>query len=68
MRIPSPPPELPADRDPHERMLLSLAFAVRADALVTGDKDLLELISSVPDLPIMKLAEFRRRLEQTRSG
>lgn len=39
-RMPSRQPKTPACRDPHDAMFLQLAFAAKADALVTGDADL----------------------------
>ena len=59
--IPSPPPAIPACRDPFDRPLLLLAIAGRADALVTGDADLLALASEFA-IPIVAPAEFRDRL------
>lgn len=41
VRIPQPPPAVPACRDPFDIPFLYLAAAGRADALVTGDADLL---------------------------
>ena len=35
--------KLPNCRDPHDEMFLRLAYAAKADALVTGDDDLLSL-------------------------
>lgn len=49
-RIPEPPSTTPACRDPHDLPFLQLALATRADALVTGDADLLVLA------PVRKLA------------
>ena len=43
VRVPDPPPKTPACRDPHDVPFLQLAFAAKADALVTGDADLLVL-------------------------
>lgn len=40
VRIPDPPPNVPCCRDPHDAPFLHLAFAAKADALVTGDADL----------------------------
>jgi putative PIN family toxin of toxin-antitoxin system len=37
----NPPPAVPACRDPHDIPFLQLTLAARADALVTGDADLL---------------------------
>ncbi len=39
----SDPPQVPDCRDPFDRPFLELALAARADALVTGDQDLLAL-------------------------
>jgi hypothetical protein len=46
---PTPHPAL--CRDPHDDDLVALAVAARADAIVTGDRDLLEL----PDPPLAVL-------------
>lgn len=43
VRVPSPPPRVPECRDPNDLPFLHLAVAGRADALVTGDADLLAL-------------------------
>jgi putative PIN family toxin of toxin-antitoxin system len=42
-RIPDPLPKTPRCRDPHDVKFLQLALAAKADALITGDADLLEL-------------------------
>lgn len=42
-RVPEPPPRTPACRDPCDVSFLQLAVAAKADALVTGDADLLIL-------------------------
>jgi len=47
----------PACRDPHDVKFLTLALAAKADALVTGDKDLLELAEAVP-VRIVTPADF----------
>ena len=44
VRIPNPPPVVPAYRDPFDLPFLYLATAGKADSLVTGDNDLLALI------------------------
>lgn len=44
VRIPNPPPVVPACRDSFDLPFLYLATAGKADALVTGDNDLLALI------------------------
>jgi predicted nucleic acid-binding protein len=48
-------------RDPSDDYLLALAIAVRADHLVTGDADLLDLTD--PPVPITSLREFADLLE-----
>ena len=50
--IVSGPVTIPQCRDPGDRPLLELAVAGRADALVTGDSDLLTLASAFP-IPIL---------------
>ena len=57
------PPDVPECRDPRDRMFLELAVAGQADALVTGDGDLLEL-ARVFSIPIITPAELRARLER----
>ena len=47
VRIPKPPPAIPACRDTYDLPFLHLAVAGRADALVSGDADLLELVGKV---------------------
>ena len=44
-------------RDPDDNMLLALALDGKADYIVSGDRDLLDL-SSFQDIPIIKPAEF----------
>jgi uncharacterized protein len=41
--VPEPAPEVPLCRDPHDLVFLQLAAAGKADALVTGDADLMAL-------------------------
>lgn len=48
----SQPPTVPACRDPADRPFLELALRCRADALVTGDEDLLDLATVFP-VPIL---------------
>ena len=50
--IPNPPPRVPPCRDPFDRHFPELAIAGRADALVTGDRDLLALGDSFA-IPIL---------------
>lgn len=51
----------PAVRDPGDRPFLVLAAAARADALVTGDKDVLALTGAFA-VPILTPAALRARL------
>ena len=44
-------------RDPDDNIILSLALDGKADYIVSGDKDLLD-ISPFQDIPIIKPAEF----------
>ena len=57
----SNPPMVPQCRDPFDRPFLELALAARADALVTGDDDLLALAKAFP-VPILTPHEFRKCL------
>jgi putative PIN family toxin of toxin-antitoxin system len=49
VRIPKPAPATPTCRDPDDLPFLQLALSAKADALVSGDVDLLVL---APDFPI----------------
>ena len=60
--VPSQVSNLPIPRDPADLPFLLLARHARADALVTGDGDLLALRTGF-DIPILKPAEFRARLD-----
>ena len=53
--------KVPDCRDPLDRPFLELALTARADALITGDKDLLDLSETV-GVPILTPAAFRVRL------
>ena len=63
----SPVPIVPACRDRFDRAFLELALAGRADALVTGDKDLLVLAGDSP-VPIVTPGEARGLLSKARAG
>ncbi len=52
-------PNLPKIRDQNDQMFLNLAVVSNADALVTGDLDLLEIKHSFTTPPIMTLSEFK---------
>jgi putative PIN family toxin of toxin-antitoxin system len=56
--VPKPrePSELPI-RDPDDRWILASAIAGRADVLVTGDRDLLDVAASAP-LPVLDPRAF----------
>ena len=57
----SEPPVVPACRDPFDRPFLELALGGQADALVTGDRDLLTL-APVFSVPILTPDELRGRV------
>ena len=59
------PPEVPDCRDPRDRPFLELALYAQADALVTGDGDLLAL-APVFAVQIITPATLRSRLEINR--
>ena len=59
--VPVPPPAIPECRDLFDRPFLELALAGRADALVTGDSDILGLAGAFA-VPVLTPAEFRRRV------
>ena len=61
VRIADPPPQVPSCRDPFDVPFLHLAVAGRAQALVTGDGDLLALASRV-SLAIVSVDAFIRSL------
>lgn len=52
------PPEIPDCRDPNDRIFLELALYAQADALVTGDDDLLALKTHCA-IPILTPTELR---------
>lgn len=55
--------DIPLCRDPDDRKFLSLALAAQADALVTGDADLIELAGRCP-ISILSPARLRDRLSR----
>ena len=59
--VPEPPPTVPECRDPFDRPFLELALAGRADALVTGDADILALAKGL-SVPILSPAAFKQRV------
>ncbi len=64
--LPSPWPDLPQCRDDKDQVFLVLARVGRADALVTGDRDLLALQADFPDLIITPDA-LRARVDEGRT-
>ena len=65
VRIPAPPPATPPCRDAFGVPFLELAVAGKADALVTGDKDLLSLAGSLA-CPILSADQFLSALDSDR--
>ncbi len=57
VRIPAPPPITPPCRDVFDVAFLELALAGKADALITGDKDLLTLAGTLA-CPILSAEQF----------
>ena len=55
------PAQVPDCRDPFDKPFLELALTAKADALITGDKDLLILAETFP-VPILTPAAFRERI------
>lgn len=53
--------EVPDCRDPSDRPFLALTLAAKADALITGDRDLLVLADNF-SVPILTPAALRERL------
>lgn len=62
VRIPDPPPKTPACRDAFDVPFLQLALASKAQALVTGDRDLLSLASGFA-CPILGADQFLENLQ-----
>lgn len=61
VRVPDPPPAVPACRDPLDLPFLHLALAGRARALVSGDRDLLVLAGSPGLCPVLGIEAFCRQ-------
>jgi putative PIN family toxin of toxin-antitoxin system len=60
VRIPDPPPVAPPCRDAFDLPFLHLAIAGKADALVSGDKDLLALAGARGLCPVLSVEVFCR--------
>jgi putative PIN family toxin of toxin-antitoxin system len=65
VRIPVPPPATPPCRDPFGVPFMELALAGKADALVTGDKDLLSLAGKLA-CPILGAERFLGSIDACR--
>lgn len=61
VRIPNPAPRTAPCRDPHDVPFLQLAMAAKADALLTGDADLL-VLAPIPGFDIITPALAIERL------
>ena len=61
VRIPTPPPATPPCRDAFDVPFLELALSGKADALVTGDKDLLSLDGKLA-CPMLRAERFLAEL------
>lgn len=61
IKIPEPPPRTPPCRDAFDVPFLHLALAGRAKALITGDKDLLDLAGDFA-CPILSAEQFLKTL------
>ena len=59
--LPDSPPVVPECREPFDRPFLELALAGRADALITGDADILALVESFA-VPILSPAVLEMQL------
>ncbi|MBA3772692.1 MAG: putative toxin-antitoxin system toxin component, PIN family [Ramlibacter sp.] len=62
VRIPDPPPQVPACRDASDETFLHLAATGNADVLVSGDKDLLVLAGARGMCPVMAVDAFCRQV------
>jgi len=61
VRIPVPPPRVPACRDPFDLAFLHLAVAGKAHALVSGDRDLLALAGTPGLCAVLGVDAFCRQ-------
>jgi putative PIN family toxin of toxin-antitoxin system len=62
VRIPEPPPRVPACRDAADAMFLHLAVAGGATCLVSGDRDLLSMAGSRGLCPVLGVEAFCRQV------
>lgn len=63
--LPNPWPALPLCRDEKDQVFLVLAYVGKADALVTGDEDILAIRESFPGL-ILTADALRGRLNEAK--
>jgi uncharacterized protein len=61
LRIPAKPPKTPVCRDPFDVAFLQLAVVGKANYLVTGDRDLLQLVDRF-SCPIVTARQFLQAL------
>lgn len=61
VEMPTDIPDLPQCRDEHDQKFLGLAVVGKADAVVSGDSDLLEMAEAFP-IPILTVAGLKNRL------
>lgn len=64
VRTPGPPPATPRCRDPFDLPFLQLAITGKADALVSGDKDLLALAGTRGLCRVVSVGAFCRELPE----
>ena len=62
VHIPATPPKAPRCRDPDDLPFLQLAYAAKADALITGDADLL-VLASLSHTPLLTPAQAIEQLD-----
>ena len=58
VQITAIPNSLPALRDPDDVMFLALAVTAKAEALISGDKDIHAVKHQLDGVPILTVAEF----------
>ncbi|MBL0354498.1 MAG: putative toxin-antitoxin system toxin component, PIN family [Dechloromonas sp.] len=63
VNIATPPVGLPSIRDEADTMFLALAVVARADAVISGDGDILSVRHQFEKPPILTLAEFASWIE-----
>lgn len=61
VQVPDPPPPAPACRDPFDLPFIHLAIAGRAQALVSGDRDLLALAGAPGLCAVLSVDAFCRQ-------